>query len=356
MRLKGGDFVGKGSYGCTFYPPLGHTSERDKIGKIMSRETAEDEYSYSERFHMADPEDKYGVYGSRPEKVDSRTAIKDAGGEKEIDKCLKDGPTIRDTYQIIMQRATGDLEKLPSRAPSRFITYFFGNKTVKNLFDGLRRYHANNLVHLDIKPQNIVFFSDPGVQQPPKEFKYIDFGLGQSIEEVVTQNESILGQSYHAWPILTSLVFNKIFKIKWFDKTFIENCVKSRLLDQQYAPVLGEDPVTSVKRDFVNLCNTYGIPLPQDNAQYHLQESKIKRALAFATDVSSLSQVLYYLVTQKCGFRYDEKHPRRLWDATHFPPHDPLELEAIGSLIYRMNHFLTKLPVYTSPDEILGRT
>ena len=174
------------------------------LGKVMQRESADEEYELSRRFAAIDPHELYGFYlKGRPRRVsaDPRALRDSAGGALEVRACWKGspdvGPLFRDAamkgedagdndsadddddddddreyhqdhesgdespsqlYQVVMHRADSDLERALLAKP-RTVEDLFGHlRALRTLFEGVLVYHAHGLVHLDIKSANIVVF------------------------------------------------------------------------------------------------------------------------------------------------------------------------------------------------------
>jgi serine/threonine protein kinase len=80
--------------------------------------------------------------------------------------------------------------------------------SLKNLFEGLKLFHQHEISHNDIKPQNILF------NPTTKEFKFIDFGLMDSFENMKNlslNNENKLGVFHWSYPLETGLMNNENF-------------------------------------------------------------------------------------------------------------------------------------------------
>ena len=211
VQLRGGEFIGAGTYGCSFSPPLSDkiVGEGQNLGKVAHKGDVEQEVRLSQRFFAVDTQMKYGLYGT-PVELDTSAEnveklIERAGGENEIQKCrsLFVGPALHnilnaskqkdrsqttekeDLAEIVMPRGNMNLQTLCERfsqitgssTPPREIRNFLKGLLAGliHLATGLELYHTNNLVHCDIKLENIVVHNNL--------FKYIDWGISGTREQ-----------------------------------------------------------------------------------------------------------------------------------------------------------------------------
>lgn len=199
--LSGGVFVGRGGFGCTLSPPLVTVgeedpvaaSESDRLGKVMLKGAAEQEYAIHRRMKTLDPRNQFGVYADTPpERVRRDVALRSAGGAEEIDKCplLKawiaaEPAAAPELYQITMSKALGDLDVLQAyvHRPAVYANLVRHMNMLSNLYEGVRRMHEAGMCHLDIKVENVVVFGQS--TDVPTNYKFIDFGLARTFDEIL---------------------------------------------------------------------------------------------------------------------------------------------------------------------------
>ena len=234
-RQTGGDpkFIGKGSFGCTYIPPFecvplppideyatpeqfsAYTNEQQyrtdpsKIAKLMNTDEAQHEMSIASVFKRIDPAQEYFLYPKYSCQVNPR-AVKTANGANYL-------PSI---HQCIGGPKKNPLRKLPEQAVQIFMKYGGNNlsnldlalqanansvlESMLRLFDGLTLLHSKNIVHLDIKPDNIVFNTDDGYAP-----YIIDFGLICSPTKIYLTNLNWF-RIYNSYPPEVSFLSKKL--------------------------------------------------------------------------------------------------------------------------------------------------
>jgi serine/threonine protein kinase len=193
---------GEGTYGCAFRPAIpcataSNTNIRNKISKVLTTSAAEDEYAEYAKIAKADPKKKF--YLGKPQKCamsknDYNAYFKNSGcgilkpntSEKDY-KMLQylDGGSDLDDFvrihlnQFLSHRVTNGIRQNKQRQTD----LFWLNAHV--LFMGLKAFAKKNILHDDLKPQNIVFKFD--LAKDTMEFNFIDFGLMQDLPSIVTR-------------------------------------------------------------------------------------------------------------------------------------------------------------------------
>jgi len=183
-RKKGGKYLGEGTFGCVFGPPPlkckgdAERSTNDIVSKVMERRNAKKELIESELWKKIDPNQEFSI-----------TAIKMCGFDKkynsknEPEKCLlhyrnkairKKILTKRRDTLIFYKFGGTDLMKLKPHAKN-YKSLFMA---VLPLLKGLEKAHDNNIVHLDIKRDNIV----SNIENNKIVLRFIDFGLSLNIK------------------------------------------------------------------------------------------------------------------------------------------------------------------------------
>ena len=188
-------FVGQGTYGCVYRPPLfckdGMQVPPGKISKLMTDADAKKEVDEYKVIEKIDPNDKY--YPGKPMKCKADPA--DIIKSVKTSDCdvYADNPK-PDKYSLLFYDDGGidlgkfvknELTQYLAKGPEQVDLFF---KHAHNLFKGLHLYAQNNFLHHDIKPGNIVF--EPSTYT----FKYIDFGLSAKsdklIQDMIAQKDS----------------------------------------------------------------------------------------------------------------------------------------------------------------------
>jgi hypothetical protein len=213
---KGGRFIFSGAAGCTFRPALKCKAEdkrRDgKISKLMDKYAAEEELELTQLIKEIDSEQKYFIYPDEMCSPDlSETPEDDFSSCKLID--------IKNKYisPRILISEDGGTDLWNVDVPKEDYLGFF--EGVANLFKGLVELHKNSIVHLDIKPANMV---SKRLVDGTHIIRYIDFGLSSN---AIQASMSYFGENYAYWPYDIKLL-TKRFKFSEKDLADFYNVQK----------------------------------------------------------------------------------------------------------------------------------
>ena len=183
--------VGQGSYGCVFRPPIPcvdspNTNMDQKVSKVLTTDNANKEFDEYNQIARADPNNEY--YLGKPQKCSMSEADYKAFVENSGCRVLKPNTTYSD-YRLLQYLDGGSdlddfarvhLTKFLSTWPQRQSDYFWLN--AHKLFLGLKQFATNNVIHDDLKPQNIVFKFD--LAKDTMDFNFIDFGLARVLSSL----------------------------------------------------------------------------------------------------------------------------------------------------------------------------
>jgi len=171
-RKKGGRFIGKGSYGCTFIPSLlckDERTPREGVSKLLTnKDEAQIEIKISQKLLSIDPERKYFLTSTGDCVHDPSSLNMSEKNGKSCNK-YQTGRNTRDRYLIFYPMGGQNIDSviLPSDKYSVFI------KSLRNLFEGLVVLHRADIFHADIKEDNILSLYENGNYNT----RFIDFGL-----------------------------------------------------------------------------------------------------------------------------------------------------------------------------------
>jgi serine/threonine protein kinase len=185
---------GEGSFGCAYRPaiPCSNASNsgiNEKISKVLTVQNADNEYAEYDRISQADPTNKFylgkpqSCYMSAP---DFDTHVKPSGcGIVTPNTSYTDYKLLqyKDGGSDLADFATIHLTKFLSTWKQRQSDHFW--LKAHTLFMGLKNYAENNILHDDLKPQNIVFKFD--LTKDTMDFNYIDFGLVDETAELIAE-------------------------------------------------------------------------------------------------------------------------------------------------------------------------
>lgn len=188
-KSRGGRFMFRGSYGCTFRPAIKCKGDAErmpgKVSKLMDKYEAEYEFKVNALVSPLDPDEQYFI-------VPSRLCIPDITENPENNYQSCNLIDIHNKYidPRILLMTEGGTDLFFLKVPTADLFAFM--KGFVNLFKGLIVLHTNSIVHMDIKPSNLVALkTDDGLYK----LRYIDFGLSTTFKEFIPPRES-----YQYWP------------------------------------------------------------------------------------------------------------------------------------------------------------
>jgi len=211
--------VGEGSYGCVHKPSI-HCDKSpspgfnydDHVSKILKTKYAKKELEEFLIIHRIDPSEDYHLGNPilcKP-KLDEEV-VKDIKRCKHLDNF--DSETEKDDYSLLLLKYGGpDIKALCSKYLDKYLETQKEEKVYKiiieihNLIKGLQVFRKNNIIHYDIKPQNILFNNKTG------KMKYIDFGLTKTRQEVIKlceKNENKLAIYHWSYPLDNAFLNDK---------------------------------------------------------------------------------------------------------------------------------------------------
>lgn len=210
-RARGGKYIYAGSYGCVFSPAIlckgDATRKNGYISKIMKAEDAYAERKEADILKRLDSAYEYFLY---PDRICEPNA--DKSNSPENCKLKFSAPPV-----ALMSPFGGvDLRKI--QVPFQEIPALF--EGMVNIFDGLNLLHANNLIHNDLKPHNIVALKgDDGAYK----VRLIDFGLMQTVDNYL-KGEWLFNYPYYPYDV-------RLLSEKYFPKT---EDIEEFYLEQEY--------------------------------------------------------------------------------------------------------------------------
>lgn len=191
-QKRGGKYIGRGSYGCTFRPAIRCSTntkrEKNAVSKILNSPNASEEFKMAPTLSSIDPEQKYTLYPLKlcdpafdPSNLNENSTLCTNIIRKKSKKMIlmKDGGV----------NLVDVLERLPKGQFNKLHLAFF--RGLLNVFAGLEHLHTNDFVHLDIKAGNIVCKIEKGKEttffgfmgNPTYTTKLIDFGLSGKLSD-----------------------------------------------------------------------------------------------------------------------------------------------------------------------------
>lgn len=212
-KQKAGKLVGLGGQGCVYAPPMRcsdmETPQGNFVSKLTTYAFAEVEKREFELLHTIDPEQQFTVYplfGCHPAEPTEAELV-----ENPLEKC-----TVHSLYPITDGRVllfypNGGQDLFEFQvAPNTSIAFF---ESLRNIIRGLSLLHHNNLVHMDIKPENIVTKWIP--ETHTFLTRIIDFGFSFRTTENPPDYAAFWKRNYAIWP----------YEIRFMNPAFNESMI-----------------------------------------------------------------------------------------------------------------------------------
>lgn len=214
--------IGEGSYGCVHKPSIECTKTPspgfkydEHVSKIMKTKNAEEELKEFLIIHRIDPSEEYHLgipILCKPKK--------DEEIRKDIKRCkskhINNYENEEDMYSLLLFKYGGpDIKSFCSKYLNKFMETRKEEKVnrilleIHHLLKGLQVFRKNNIIHYDIKPQNILFNNKTG------KMTYIDFGLTKTREDVLEmdeKDENPIATMHWSYPLDTGFLNNKIYR------------------------------------------------------------------------------------------------------------------------------------------------
>jgi serine/threonine protein kinase len=287
MKLKGGEFLGQGTYGCVFFPSIKCRDRLQQkeyylkgVSKVFkTKKHMDDELKETNKISKMD---KQGLYTNKA--LGSCEVSTENFSSEETGPC-RYMPTSKKAlkssiyHQIFYEHKGIDLNQFMRKQYSLSDTFNY----VLNLMKGIQLLIKHNYVHLDLKPDNVLI-SDSN------KALLIDFGLGRPFKTLYDYNKSdyILEYSYEWYAPEFKLFFDSYRNMlpEYQVKEFIEfNNSKYNRAYLKYNKNVVEsetkDLVTRYRREFA--LGDIGQP------EYFI------RNFAHKADVFSLGTIMYYI-------------------------------------------------------------
>jgi serine/threonine protein kinase len=222
-KTRGGRFVQQGSQGCIYSPALRCRGSPGRNPDVLSKLTneANGQYEMAIRDLLApiDPTQKYFVYATHmcsvaPEDLDP--------AENSLAPCNLIGKRFKadlsDAVSVEFPFGGTDLTDF-RMSYEDYIPFFTG---LASLLEGLVLLHRNNIIHLDIKAENIVAKKQ---QDGSYQLRFIDFGFMTPVLSYNIRNPPIPLQQLPYWPI-DMLFIDSRFKPEFINEKLLERFKK----------------------------------------------------------------------------------------------------------------------------------
>jgi serine/threonine protein kinase len=247
--------IGEGTYGCVLKPSLECKDNKDikyddKVSKVLRTTDAKKELKEYKNINSADKNNEF--YLGNPVSCDFNK--KDVFSLRSIQKCKigTDVLTNLDKYSLIVMKDGGiNVENYVNKVKEWPITQENKKKCEIFLLESLRLFHGllvfkqHDLLHHDLKPQNVVY------DQDTNRLNFIDFGLMQSKKKVLKKSNAsdhYLADNFH-WSFPWEIEYlNKDKFVKYFTAT-------SSIRKEKYDFIV--DSVSNKLGEYYNHIRTY---------------------------------------------------------------------------------------------------
>jgi len=182
--------VGEGTYGCVHKPALKCKNKNDKkdpntVSKLMTKKNANEELREFKLIREADKNDEYHL-GKPKSCFPDDTFV----NKMSIDKCeIFNADGIKDYKLLLLKDGGINLKQFANKMKSQNVTPENKKKMedfwveCHRLFIGLKDLQLHDVIHHDLKPQNIVYNEDKN------RINYIDFGMMKKKSYIIDQVE-----------------------------------------------------------------------------------------------------------------------------------------------------------------------
>ena len=288
-------YVAEGTYGCVYRPPIkcknGVKYKSGKISKLMTRRAAIKEENEYKIIKKADKKRQF--YPGPPMRCvpDPADAVKEmTPGECKL---FEQDPNISKYELLIYDDGGYDLDKFVKTQMDNYLVPGAKEQTDKfflnayNLFQGIKLFLKNDILHHDIKPQNIVF------DLHTYRFNYIDFGLIEKKSKLKSEIIRKLNHENFHWSYPLEFGFFNYSKLYYF-----ENPVDFVAAEQEFVNIL-----TNPAHE--NKVNKYGIKPHSFQSTFRYMENRFSPwTVAKKTDF--IKQMFTGLKYYKTNFTFEK--------------------------------------------------
>lgn len=284
--IKNRKVIGEGSYGCVHKPSLkcdkkvGKVNYKNKISKILSTEEAENEMKEYNIISNIDKEN--GFFLGKPRMCPVRESENNLNAIGKCEQGYELLKNIKDESLLVMDYGGDNLDILAhefnkmkkTRENIDIVKKFLGK--AHRLFLGIEFLYKNNIIHHDMKPQNILY------SKQNNHINFIDFGFTtykQDVKESSLKSDNWLSKYHWSYPLeINYMNYNKYMDFAKLSKsektrafTEIVNNLKKGENDKctlamsiLFSYVIPEDVSESTENKIIDLyLNDYNIMLQE---------------------------------------------------------------------------------------------
>lgn len=231
------EVIGQGTYGCVHKPQMKCKNKTRKnkrnVSKLMTNNNADSELQ--EYKTIASVDKNKSIYLGSPSKCN----VDDIELNRQATiKCYNEGlnPTELNKYSLLIMKDGGknleqfadDVRKNWKNTPANKNKIELFWLEASRLFYGLKLFHDNEILHHDLKHQNIVY------NEKLNRLNFIDFGFMTEKQSIIKQAKDsvyMLAANYH-WSFPWELVFT--------NENFYKHITKQSIASNDYDTYVGE--------------------------------------------------------------------------------------------------------------------
>ena len=271
-KLKGGDKIGEGSFGCVITPPIpckdnsikNNKSYVSKIIKANNKRDYDDtmhEILLGSLFKKIDPDSKYFTFifdYCQIKKPISRPDFKTLkSGQAISNKVTKNKQfcytTEKDkTYNLIQKNAGLNLDDVlvySKYKSERSIIKSRMKSIVRHMIIGLRKCHKIDIINHDIKADNMGI----RIENNNPYVTYFDFGLSEDIRKLDTSSYEEISTSVYGTPGYISpdmYVLSKLVKTLYKEEfsSLVSGANRKRLINKIYQEIKEDEDSIHIKK------------------------------------------------------------------------------------------------------------
>lgn len=270
-KLKGGDKIGEGSFGCVITPPIpckdNSIKNKSYVSKIIKANNKRDfddtmhEIRLGSLFKKVDPDSKYFTF------IFDYCQIKKAIMRPDF-KTLKSGQVISNkvtknkqfcyttekdkTFNLIQKNAGLNLDDVliySKHKLERSIIKSRMKSIVRHMIIGLRKCHKLDIINHDIKADNMGI----RIENNNPYVTYFDFGLSEDIRKLDTSSYEEISTSVYGTPGYISpdmYVLSRIVKTLYKEEfsSLVSGANRKRLINKIYKDIKEDEESIHIKK------------------------------------------------------------------------------------------------------------
>jgi len=370
--IKNRKVIGEGSYGCVHKPSLkcdkkhGRVNYKNKISKILSTEEAENEMK--EYNIIANIDKENGFFLGKPVMCSVRQSENNLNAISKCEQGYELLKNINNESLLIMDYGGENLDilsqefnKMKKTKENKDIVKKFLGKAHR-LFLGIQFLYKNNIIHHDMKPQNILY------NKQNNHINFIDFGFTtfkQDVKDSSLKSDNWLSKYHWSYPLEINYInYNKYMdfaKLNQSEKKEVFDTIVNNLKNGEndkcslamsilFSYIIPEHVSETAKNKMIDLyLNDYHIML-QENITKDGYENFINKSLE-TLDLYGLG-IAFFLLVNSCRHLFKKSFIKELTSLCYYMTTPNLTKRYnIQTALNKYEEILEKhnIPIYVDP-------